>query len=738
MGVGLTFGAAVLAVATALGFGLGAVRLLRLPAWGVERWLFAHLFGTAALSLTVFGLGLLGQLNRKAFWAVVALSAVAGWWGGRAGAEGGEGRRRVPPKWLWWFVVPFAFAYVIYALAPEASPDGAAYHLGLVVRYWQKGALYYMPHSIYAQLSRGMEMIFLFAFGFGGHSAAALQHTFLTITWGLLVASYGVRFGHPVVGAGAAILVFTSPVVGVDGASAYVDVAAATVLFGVHYLARLWEGEQRRWTVLFAAGLLAGFGYAIKYTAAMGLVMLVAMVCWQERRRVGEMFRGLAVAMTAAGLFMGPWIARTYYNTGNPFSPLFNAWFPNEVFDATLEADWLRYLREYRGLESYWWIPVEVTIRGEALQGLIGPAFLLAPLGLWALRDPAGRRWLFAWLILTLPYLSNIGTRFLIPGLPFLALAMLRVLSARPPMVIGMAVVGAILNWPQVAGLYCAPEAWRIRAIPWEAAFEVAAREPYLRERRPRTVLTAAIDRNTSPGERVFSIGPLPDAYSHAEIWTGSNSKASVALRRAIWLPLLKDRWPTDITRFWMKTERVRAARLTPQSAFYLDEIDFFDLTQEVGHSQATTELNESGDLTEWGTDNFTGSSVRLSDAVTVRFDPPRAMNRVDIVHAPLAEGVAPIELEIQREDGTWAKPGSVARRGGKALVGDLRRSGSRLLRRYGFRLLVVHDQDFGAKEIAADPAAWGFELVARETVGAVYRPLPETEVESAVDRQGR
>jgi hypothetical protein len=583
-----------------------------------------------------------------------------------------------------------------------------------------------------------MEMVFLFAYGFGGHAAAALQHAFLTITLGVMMASYGRRFGGAAIGAGAGVLVFTSPVVGVDGASAYVDVAAAAVLFGVHYLARLWELETGRWRVLAAAGLLAGFGYAIKYTAAMGLLLLLATVCWQERRRWYGMVRAASIAMGGAAAYMGPWIARTFYNTGNPFSPLFNRWFPNAVFDATLEADWLRYLREYRGLDSYWSIPFEATVRGEVLQGLTGPLLLLAPLGLWAIREAGGRRWLFAWLVLTLPYLSNIGTRFLIPGLPFLALAMMQVVGKAPRAAMAVAMLGGVLNWPNVVEQYCAAHAWRIREIPWEAAFVAEAREPYQRSKRPRTALTAAVNRHTQPGERVFTVGPLPDAYTHADLWTGSNSKTTVAMRRVLWLPLLKDRWPTEITRFWMVTERVQAVRLAPKAAFYLDEIDFFDLTREVGNAGAMTELNSTSDLTGWSTDNFAGSSVRLNEEVTVRFDPPRDVNRIDVVHAPLAEGVAPLELEVQREDGRWVRPRMRAQRGGTAAVPDLRPAASRLLRRYGFRLLVVHDQDFGAREIAADPAAWGFELVAREGGGSVYRPLPEAEMESAVDGHRR
>ncbi len=69
-------------------------------------------------------------------------------------------------------------------------------------------------------------------------------------------------------------------------------------------------------------------------------------------------------------------------------------------------------------MKPLFWI---LTVGGQ-LGGQLGPVFLLAPLALLTLRTSVGRRLLLAGLIITLPYPQNIGARFLIPVLPFVAM----------------------------------------------------------------------------------------------------------------------------------------------------------------------------------------------------------------------------------------------------------------------------------------------------------------------------
>ena len=89
--------------------------------------------------------------------------------------------------------------------------------------------------------------------------------------------AYGKRAGFPVAGACAGLLVFASPVVGIDGTSAYNDVAVAAIAFTVFYLLQIWD-EQRSTRLLIAIGLTAGFAYATKYTAGTAVIYAIDLV----------------------------------------------------------------------------------------------------------------------------------------------------------------------------------------------------------------------------------------------------------------------------------------------------------------------------------------------------------------------------------------------------------------------------------------------------------------------------
>ena len=80
-------------------------------------------------------------------------------------------------------------------------------------------------------------------------------------------------------------LVFTSPVIGIDGTSAYNDVAVAAIAFTLFHLLQLWD-EKRDPRYLAAIGLVAGFAFAAKYTAWPALLYAVGFVLVKQRKAV--------------------------------------------------------------------------------------------------------------------------------------------------------------------------------------------------------------------------------------------------------------------------------------------------------------------------------------------------------------------------------------------------------------------------------------------------------------------
>src|SRR5207248_8559426 len=161
--------------------------------------------------------------------------------------------------------------------------------------------------------------------------------------------------------------------------------AAACVVFGVFYLLQIWDRERTA-GLLVAIGLLAGFAYAVKYTAALAIPYAGVFVAWRSLR-----FKAVLIVCLCALAVMLPWMAKNWIWVENPFSPFLNAVFPNPYIQAGFEKEYARDLRHDDAVKSWRELPWMLTVEGR-LSGFLGPLFLLAPVGLLALARPEGRR----------------------------------------------------------------------------------------------------------------------------------------------------------------------------------------------------------------------------------------------------------------------------------------------------------------------------------------------------------
>ena len=194
--------------------------LLRVELQSLERFSLGFLIGAACLHLVVFAVMAL----KIALLACCGGAASARMWGGPPGpqptsrsASGGSGRpradREVRPTIFWMVLLflPFTVLYFFHAWAPESSPDGSGYHLGLVARYVRAHGFERITTDMFASFSGGVEMLFVPAFMIGRHSAAALVHLAFGIALALAMFAYGRRIGKPWAGAAAALLTLRQP-----------------------------------------------------------------------------------------------------------------------------------------------------------------------------------------------------------------------------------------------------------------------------------------------------------------------------------------------------------------------------------------------------------------------------------------------------------------------------------------------------------------------------------------------
>jgi len=623
-----------------------------------EEITFSFLLGAAAYSQVIFFLGIFHLYHRGVFIGLPLTLVLAAW---RLGALTlSVDRFPALPRWLRLSAGSicglFGLLYLSNAMAPEISSDGSTYHLGLVARYYRERGMVPVHTSFYSALSQGVEMLFLSAFALGRHSAAAMVHcTFLfLLPW--MMVNWARRRGMPISGVAGAMLVFLAPVAGVDGISAYNDVAAAAVVFGVFSLLDRWD-QTREANLLLAVGALAGFSYAVKYTLALSLPFAVGWVLWRERK-----LRPVLVVLACAAAFIVPWMVRNAIWWNNPVAPLFNAWFPNPYVHQWFEKEYKAGMARY-GLASLWTIPFEVTFGGGNLAGRLGPVFLLAPLALLSLRNPMGRRLLLAWLVFTSTYFTNIGTRFLLPGLPFLALALAMLPWTR--LVLATVAVHAALSWPDSIKFYGHKYGWRLDKIVWREAMRIESEEAYLSAFVPTYPIVRLIDAQVPAGRRVYSFQQLAEAYCRPEIVVAFQSAQGEILAHSIHNALREDRKPTVQVRYTfpprpLAQARVLVTRDWPDARWSIHEMRLFHQGAEIPRSPHwRVHADSAGEQAPLAFDNSLATRWhadvpwRKGDGVAVDLGSPLLVDEVVLEMSPdqpwdgiLLEGIPEAKVE--------------------------------------------------------------------------------------------
>ena len=725
------FGAAF-TVATAWALGSILLRKLSLSLYRLEERLFSFIVGSACLSAIVFALAAV-KLARASVFLAAGIGSIG--YAMYSGALRPSGKEFGPlsPFWRWVFIAVFAFFTALYlpnAMAPEMSPDGITYHLAFVAQYFHAHGLVPIRTNIYAQLSEGMEMLYLFAFAFGRHSAAALVHYSFLAAVTFLILCFGRRIGYPRTGVAGALFFYASPVVGLDGSIAYNDVAVAFTAFALFYLLQIWN-EAKNPRLLVPIGILAGFCYAIKYTAFLAVPYAIGLVVWKLWRAKRPVLRPALVTAGLALLFILPWMTKNWIWVDNPISPLGNRIFPNRYVHVSFEDDYRRFQRVY-GLKSHWQIPRQLTIKGDVLAGFYGPLFLLTPAALLALRFPAGRQLWLAAVVFGLPYFANVGARFLIPAAPFISLALALAFANLGWILLPLVVAHAILCWPPVATRYCAPAAWRLTKIPLKAALRIESDDAYLSRRSKQYKEARMIETLVPEGERVFSFHDTGAAYTTREILMRYQGALNETIDDILWTPLFNSYQPTRSLAFHFPQQslrKIRVVRTAPAElvSWSIAESRVFNAGVELPRApdwRLTAQPNpwdvqmafDNDPITRW-------KSWQVAETgmfVEADFGRPQPIDSV-AVETTDEEFQTKIKLDGMDASGRWTTLAAQPEASGIKIRASLRHAATAEVRALGVRYILTGKDEPEWDDFEKYAGLWGIRRVGEVTGARLY-----------------
>lgn len=744
--IGILAGA-LLSGSASLCIGVLLFRRLGLKLGRAEYISLAFVAGSACFSQIIFLFASI-HLARKAVFIGIAVFALGIAASRSRRAPGFVSSPSLPRGWKWLSAVLFASFGIVYlanALAPEMSPDGSAYHLPFVARYLAAHGFEKIANNFYAGLSQGIELLFLPAVSVGGNSSAALLHFAFLLDLPLLMFCYGRRFGFPVPAVAAGFLVFASPIVGWDGTSAYVDVAAATVLFALFYLIQVWEsGAEPKLLILI--GVLAGFSYAVKYTAAIAIPYALGSAAWVLWRSRKPLWKPLITIGAIAAIFVLPWMCKDVVQFGNPFAPFGNHLFPNPYVHVSFERGYLEYLRHYH-LTSWAAAPWALTVKGERLQGFFGPVFLLMPLALLSFRRMAGRRLMLAGAIFALPWFLNVGSRFLIPALPLFALALALALEQPRWLLPCLVAVHGFLSWYASPARYFDQYAPRIVTLPVRAALRIEPERSYLARNNSGYRIDRLIEQLVPPGSKVFSFEPIPESWTTRAIVAGQNAAENEVLGDFLRTALVLVACPTQSLDFRfapVSLRRIRAVQMSrhPEQMWSVSEFQVLEAGKPLAMDskwRLTAHPNpwdvrrafDGSLLTRWRSWAATAPGMFLD----VDFTDEKLVDEV-ILAGSSESWQHDISLRGMDPSGRWLELSGQHAVASLHVTGNPRAEAICQMTSHGIDYLLVTPGAFGANDFYQNAAEWGIRAIGESDGARLYRldsPVPQPPASRAV-----
>ena len=709
------------------------LRRLNIQLFRQEQPAIAIVLGCAVWSLVIFLLAAAHLIHKGVLVGLAAAVMIIGW-KFKAFVLPTQSFPPLPKTWkyvLGIIAAVFGVLYISNAMAPEISPDGMAYHLGLTTRYYREHGFHPITTNMYASLSQAMEMLFLLPYSIGRHPAAAMTHMIFLWLLPWMILCFGRRNGFVNAGALAAVLIFCAPVIGVDGISAYNDLATASAIFTVFYLVQLWK-QQRQASLITAIGITAGFAFALKYTAFLALPYAVVTIIKELHRDRKPWLLPAAKVVAIASIFILPWMIKNTLFVGNPVSPFLNSVFPNHNIHIWFEASYKRNMSRY-GMENLAWIPVEATIRGDKLGGLLGPVFILLPLGLLGFRKRAARPLILAALLFTLPYPANIGTRFLIPSAPFWALSFAMLLESIPHLALALAMIHAALSWPDAIPLYSAKYTWRLNRIPWKSSLHIVDDDYYIGRNVGGYAMTREIERVVPIDKTVFGFDQIQEAYAKPKFMVSFQSAHGEIITDIFHSALMPAYLSTGRTTFNFPSQKLTRIRLVqtgnlPSEKWSMSEFRLFSQRSEVPRlpswklrsSPNAWDVQMAFDnspVTRWSS----WEPKRPGMFVEIQFPSPQLLDQV-VLEVSRDQTPGFMALEGYDQYGNKYQLSNTPKESVIEAPEGWRLLSTRAMMARGIDYFLISETNYGYQDVKKNARYWGMELIAVKGTSRLYK----------------
>jgi hypothetical protein len=332
----------------------------------------------------------------------------------------------------------FLAVEIVLCLVPPTARDELTHHLAIPRLYARAGRIIEVPMAPYAYFPMLLDMLYTPWIYWGYDSVPKVIHCLYGFFTGLLLCAYLSRRMNTVYGLLGFFFFISVPTVLRLSHWGYVDLG--TTFYSTASLLWLlrWREEPNRSRWLALAGAAAGFAASTKPNGFLAALILSSLVLFVSTgapaRNMGIISRQILVFAIMGMLPVLPWLAKNWFQTGNPFFPLLASLFPphgttNTGAAVTFAGLGIFAKRELLYGENWWQIatvPLRLFFSGrddspQYFDGALSPVLILfLP---WAFKG----KWLeektllaaFAFLYLAFAFfLVDMRARYVLPIVP--------------------------------------------------------------------------------------------------------------------------------------------------------------------------------------------------------------------------------------------------------------------------------------------------------------------------------
>ncbi|MBA3723789.1 MAG: glycosyltransferase family 39 protein [Candidatus Levybacteria bacterium] len=328
---------------------------------------------------------------------------------------------------------------LIGALGPELAFDALWYHLTLPKLYLVNHAMYHIPGGLlyYSDMPKLGELLYVGALTFGNEIWAKVLHWLFSILTLIVIYKLARKFYTQTISLLAVLIFYSSLVIAWESTTAYIDLIRTffevlALLAFVHW----WQLEKRRWLILSA--IMVGLSISSKLLALGSLGIFSLLIIWKAldsrlptspklrwtsrgndniSALMSSLFKNIFIYWGISLIIPLPWFLFAFFNTGNPFYPIFSDVFAGlhtKVFDIAL-------LNPITFIGTLW------NVFTHANDPLSPIYILFLPLLIWYFRKAdIYIKILYAYFIIALGlwYITSQieGSRLLVPYVPALSI----------------------------------------------------------------------------------------------------------------------------------------------------------------------------------------------------------------------------------------------------------------------------------------------------------------------------